>query len=154
MHYKTVMFICLITMLLAFANSKSILTSLLQPIRHEHRFSYVEVNINRSFGEAKISYNQYNDVQYTNYHYIINDSLYLGRVNIEIIMCKEYFIDCSNLRTFDLMNICENLPAINYFLSIGYQNREITSCPLHHLLNQRISLHYFSLYGMNIVLAT
>ncbi|XP_050432059.1 uncharacterized protein LOC126840402 [Adelges cooleyi] len=123
MTYKTVMLLCLITMFLALAKSKSQFP-LLQPIRHEPRFSNLEVTNKYSLVQGNASFNQYNAIQYADFHYIYYDSVYIGRINIEIMMCKEYFIDCSNLRTFDITDIClKGSTAIDQWNTVQELNR-------------------------------
>lgn len=61
-------------------------------------------------------------------------------MRVEMIKCKEHFIDCANHRTFDITNCCDKVGVIMPFLVLDYKNKEI-KCPLEVRFDKFIMLN-------------
>ncbi|XP_050528327.1 uncharacterized protein LOC126898393 [Daktulosphaira vitifoliae] len=103
---------------------------LLNPIRHEARVTDVHVTFNKSFFEYLIiDYKQFYDIQYFQLHSMAVSKVFPYRMRVEVIKCKEHFIDCANHRSFDITNICDKVEVVMLFAVIDYKNQEV-KCPL------------------------
>lgn len=59
-------------------------------------------------------------------------------MNLELNKCKEYFIDCVNIRTFDYIILCDNENTVMKFIKADYISREMT-CDI-QVINLSISM--------------
>ncbi|XP_050430357.1 uncharacterized protein LOC126839235 [Adelges cooleyi] len=102
----------------------------LQPIRHEARFNYFNLTVNKMYGHSIANeIVEYSSTQYLNFHYILKKKAIVDHVIFEAIECKEYYIDCVNVRTFELTNMCNNMKTLTMFVKFRYQKQE-AKCPL------------------------
>ncbi|XP_050427400.1 uncharacterized protein LOC126837514 isoform X2 [Adelges cooleyi] len=100
------------------------------PIRHEVRFTKFEVFVNQSFGEViEAAYKQYYEKQVLDVHMKFHTKVVLARINYELVKCREHYIDCVNVRTFDVVNICDNYKAFTFFYKGPDVNPKV-SCEL------------------------
>ncbi|XP_050531219.1 uncharacterized protein LOC126899959 [Daktulosphaira vitifoliae] len=93
----------------------------------ELRFKTFDFNVHNIYGKTiEATIKQYISKHRIDVNFILNRSVVVNRVNLDFAKCKEQFIDCVNIRNFDVFNICGNEMAIFIFLSIGYKNQDIT----------------------------
>ncbi|XP_050536323.1 uncharacterized protein LOC126902757 isoform X2 [Daktulosphaira vitifoliae] len=105
------------------------LFSVLRPIQHSYRLTKLQsVTSNKSIGNSYAEYVQYYDKQFIN----LNCTTYLKvipyRGYIELIKCKEYYMDCKIHKVMEITNICDKVEYGLSLIQIGYRNREI-KCP-------------------------
>ncbi|XP_050431287.1 uncharacterized protein LOC126839894 [Adelges cooleyi] len=114
-------------LLKAYVWPKDIMPTFLQPIQHLVRFTNFEIIVNQSNGEVKEgAFKQYYDTQILDLDYVIYKKVVAHRMHFELIKCKEHYIDCVNVRTFDVLNLCGNENAIKIFFKADYISQEIT----------------------------
>ncbi|XP_050541216.1 uncharacterized protein LOC126905516 isoform X2 [Daktulosphaira vitifoliae] len=117
----------------------------INPIKHEMRIMSANYTYNKNTIKTfSFDYHQYNNgVQYMDiYGQILNG------VIIEITKCKENFIDCANLRTIELNNICDKIEAILFFVKIDYLSQDV-KCPFqgeYIVKNMSIASHVYSMF--------
>ncbi|XP_050541672.1 uncharacterized protein LOC126905724 [Daktulosphaira vitifoliae] len=128
-YYIMTLNVYIFTILLTMVVCKKPLLQMLPPIRHELRIKSLELTFNKTFGKTFIAeFKQFYDVQLLNFNVTIYRKTSPERINVEIIKCKENFIDCSNLRTCDYYHVCDTIKTLLFFGVIGYKNRDI-KCP-------------------------
>ncbi|XP_050531673.1 uncharacterized protein LOC126900198 isoform X2 [Daktulosphaira vitifoliae] len=102
----------------------------LHPIQHDFRITSLKGEfINKSIGELKVDYNQYYDKQYVNVYIKTYTKITPCNAIIELIKCKEHFLDCKHLKTLTWNNFCEYMEFGMSLIKIGSKNREI-KCPI------------------------
>ncbi|XP_050529507.1 uncharacterized protein LOC126899041 [Daktulosphaira vitifoliae] len=122
----TIKVICILSILSRLSLSKDILV---QPIRHVLQITDLSLKINETVGKLiHLDHKHYMDKEIIDMDLIIYDNflLYYGR--IDLIKCKEYFLNCIIWKSYDISNLCENVTRLLHFVKIGYINREIR-CP-------------------------
>ncbi|XP_050521518.1 uncharacterized protein LOC126894506 [Daktulosphaira vitifoliae] len=129
MVYKqTILFLTVISVSFVFLQVLNV--NNMNPIRHEMRIPIHKWNANSSFlNSFFMDVKQYYDVQYFHINFSTRIPFMIYRLSVEVIKCKEHFIDCVNLRSFDILDICDKIDATMLFLLIGYKNRDVR-CPI------------------------
>ncbi|XP_050441361.1 uncharacterized protein LOC126846180 [Adelges cooleyi] len=118
---------CLLCLLKRSVWSKNVMPTFLQPIQHKIRFTNFEMIVNQSIGEVKeAAIKQYYDTQIWDLDYLIYKKVVAHRMNLELNKCKEHFIDCVNIRTFDYIILCDNENTVMKFIKADYISREMT----------------------------
>lgn len=44
--------------------------------------------------------------------------------------CKDHYIDCVNVRSYDISNLCSNIKTMHHFVKLNNLNREL-NCPFY-----------------------
>ncbi|XP_050439248.1 uncharacterized protein LOC126844858 [Adelges cooleyi] len=150
MRLKIIKVCTLVILMVVYAVSDSLLSGL-QPIRHELRFTKTEVKLNETIGKTlEATFKQYYDTQYVDLHVEFFRTVSPSHFSLEVIRCKENFIDCYNIRTLDIGNACGHLTTIMSFVKTSYKNREV-KCPFDgELIIKNISINVDTAMGVFI----
>ncbi|XP_050529933.1 uncharacterized protein LOC126899265 [Daktulosphaira vitifoliae] len=91
------------------------------------RFDKFEWFVNQMFGQTKeINIKRNGGADLVDIFLTFDFDFIIQKVSLEVIMCKEHYIDCVNYRSFEVANFCENDKTISYFAKIGYSNQKMS----------------------------
>ncbi|XP_050527646.1 uncharacterized protein LOC126897814 [Daktulosphaira vitifoliae] len=90
------------------------------------RYDKFEWVTNDKFGRVNQVYvSQYNGTDFANINMTVDVDIVLHKMTMDMIRCKEHYIDCVNYRSFEVAQFCGKEKAILFFIKMGYINREL-----------------------------